>query len=48
VGRPRFELGSQGLTIPHRLSPAATLTVVCGLDHLFALDSTLGRAAYGL
>jgi hypothetical protein len=24
------------------------LTVVCGLDHLFALDSTLGRAAYGL
>jgi hypothetical protein len=21
---------------------------VCGLDHLFTLDSTLGRAAYGL
>ena len=36
------------INIPHRLSPAATARSRCGLDHLFALDSTLGRAAYGL
>ncbi len=49
VGRLGLEPRSHGLTCrtgSHR--PPAMRRGCCGLDHLFALGSTLGRAAYGL
>ena len=50
VGRLGLEPRSHGLTCrtgSHR-PLAARGTRRCGLDHLFTLGSTLGRAAYGL
>ena len=46
-GSPGTRTRNLRINLPHRLSPAARCGA-CGLDHLFALDSTLGRAAYGL
>ena len=47
-GSPGARTQISRINLPHRLSPAARVAGRCGLDHLFALGSTLGRAAYGL
>ena len=48
MGRPGLEPGTSGLTCRTGSHRPRTWRCACGLDHLFALDSTLGRAAYGL
>jgi alkanesulfonate monooxygenase SsuD/methylene tetrahydromethanopterin reductase-like flavin-dependent oxidoreductase (luciferase family) len=48
VGRLGLEPRSHGLTCRTGSHRPPACHGRCGLDHLFALDSTLGRAAYGL
>ena len=48
VGRLGLEPRPEGLTCRTGSRRPRRLAARCGLDHLFTLGSTLGRAAYGL